>query len=254
MENETHYAEAVIDNGTFGTRTIRFETGRLAKQAMRLRRRVPGRRHHGAVGHHRFQAAQGPARLLPPHGGRRGAAVRRQDPRLLLPPGGPPLRGRDPHLPSDRPPAAPLLQEGPAQRDPDRRDDHGAQPRPPVRRGRDQRRLRFHDPGGPALLRPHRRHPRRPDQGPVGRLPDAHRARGRRLRHGRRGSRPGGRRRRDHDGRGRGHREDHPARPGRRRGPDRRGRRRRSGSREALHQGALQGPVGPRRQGCQAHR
>ncbi|MFI2619690.1 polyribonucleotide nucleotidyltransferase [Streptomyces sp. NPDC018584] len=33
MENETHYAEAVIDNGTFGTRTIRFETGRLARQA-----------------------------------------------------------------------------------------------------------------------------------------------------------------------------------------------------------------------------
>ncbi|GAA4948117.1 hypothetical protein GCM10023238_13030 [Streptomyces heliomycini] len=30
MENETHYAEAVIDNGSFGTRTIRFETGRLA--------------------------------------------------------------------------------------------------------------------------------------------------------------------------------------------------------------------------------
>jgi polyribonucleotide nucleotidyltransferase len=28
-----HSAEAVIDNGTFGTRTIRFETGRLAKQA-----------------------------------------------------------------------------------------------------------------------------------------------------------------------------------------------------------------------------
>ena len=33
MENETHYAEAVIDNGSFGTRTIRFETGRLAQQA-----------------------------------------------------------------------------------------------------------------------------------------------------------------------------------------------------------------------------
>lgn len=28
-----HSAEAVIDNGSFGTRTIRFETGRLAKQA-----------------------------------------------------------------------------------------------------------------------------------------------------------------------------------------------------------------------------
>ena len=28
-----HTAEAVIDNGAFGTRTIRFETGRLAQQA-----------------------------------------------------------------------------------------------------------------------------------------------------------------------------------------------------------------------------
>ena len=30
---EITVAEAVIDNGTFGTRTVRFETGRLAKQA-----------------------------------------------------------------------------------------------------------------------------------------------------------------------------------------------------------------------------
>ncbi len=30
---EIHTAEAVIDNGSFGTRTIRFETGRLARQA-----------------------------------------------------------------------------------------------------------------------------------------------------------------------------------------------------------------------------
>src|SRR5690606_37305347 len=30
---EIHFAEAVIDNGSFGTRTVRFETGRLAKQA-----------------------------------------------------------------------------------------------------------------------------------------------------------------------------------------------------------------------------
>ena len=29
----THEPYAVIDNGTFGTRTIRFETGRLAQQA-----------------------------------------------------------------------------------------------------------------------------------------------------------------------------------------------------------------------------
>lgn len=30
---EIQFAEAVIDNGHFGTRTVRFETGRLAKQA-----------------------------------------------------------------------------------------------------------------------------------------------------------------------------------------------------------------------------
>src|SRR3954462_768686 len=30
---DTQYAEAVLDNGTHGTRPIRFETGRLAKQA-----------------------------------------------------------------------------------------------------------------------------------------------------------------------------------------------------------------------------
>src|SRR6201994_1509285 len=32
-ENTVHETTAVIDNGRFGTRTIRFETGRLAKQA-----------------------------------------------------------------------------------------------------------------------------------------------------------------------------------------------------------------------------
>ncbi|MGA1595610.1 MAG: polyribonucleotide nucleotidyltransferase, partial [Candidatus Nanopelagicales bacterium] len=33
MEGSVTTAEAVIDNGSFGTRTIRFETGRLARQA-----------------------------------------------------------------------------------------------------------------------------------------------------------------------------------------------------------------------------
>jgi polyribonucleotide nucleotidyltransferase len=33
VENSVSSAEAVLDNGTFGTRTIRFETGRLARQA-----------------------------------------------------------------------------------------------------------------------------------------------------------------------------------------------------------------------------
>src|SRR6201990_723584 len=32
-EEKVHENNAVIDNGTFGTRTIRFETGRLARQA-----------------------------------------------------------------------------------------------------------------------------------------------------------------------------------------------------------------------------
>ena len=30
---EITVAEAVLDNGRFGTRTVRFETGRLARQA-----------------------------------------------------------------------------------------------------------------------------------------------------------------------------------------------------------------------------
>ena len=32
-ETKVHVADAVIDNGSFGTRTVRFETGRLARQA-----------------------------------------------------------------------------------------------------------------------------------------------------------------------------------------------------------------------------
>jgi hypothetical protein len=78
-------ASAVIDNGSFGTRTIRFETGRLAQQA------------NGAVVAYldeetmmlsatSLQAPQGEPGLLPPHGGRRGADVRRRpDPRVVLP-------------------------------------------------------------------------------------------------------------------------------------------------------------------------
>ena len=156
----------------------------------RLRRRLPGRRDHGAVGHHRVQAPQGEPRLLPADGGRRGADVRRgPHPRLVLPPRGPPVRGRDPHLPADRPAAAPVVRQGPAQRGPGRRDDHGAPPRAPVRRGRDQRRVAVHPAGRPAVLRPDRRRPGRPDRGPVGRLPDPRAARGGHLRHGRR--RPG---------------------------------------------------------------
>ena len=115
-------AEAVIDNGSFGTRTIRFETGRLARQAA-----------GSAVAYlddetmllSATTASKNPKdqlRLLPADGRRRGADVRRgPHPRLVLPPRGPALRGRDPHLPADRPAAAPVLRQGPAQRGPGRR-------------------------------------------------------------------------------------------------------------------------------------
>ena len=140
----------------------------------RLRRRLPRRRDHAAVGHHGRQAPQGPVRLLPADGRRRGADVRRRPhPRLVLPPRGPPERGRDPHLPADRPPAAP-----------------DASPRACATRSRSSSRSWRSTPTHlydvlainaaslstqlvrPAVLRPDRRRPRRPHRRPVGRLPD----------------------------------------------------------------------------------
>ena len=83
---EIQFAEATIDNGSFGTRTVRFETGRLAKQAggavaayldedtMLLSTTTAGKHPRKGI------------RLLPPDGRRRRAHVcRRQDPRLVLP-------------------------------------------------------------------------------------------------------------------------------------------------------------------------
>ncbi len=86
---------------------------------------------------------------------------------------GRPVRGRHPHLPPDRPSAAPDLQEGSAQRGPGRHHGDGARPRHPVRRPRDQRRVDVHSALRPAVLRPGRRRARRPHRRPVGRLPDA---------------------------------------------------------------------------------
>ena len=152
----------------------------------RLGDRLPRRRDHAALGHHRRQAAQGPLRLLPAHHRRRGADVRRgPDPRLVLPQRGPARRGRDPHLPADRPPAAPDVQEGPAQRGPGRHHRPGARPRHALRRARDQRGVAVHPALRPAVLRPGRRRPGGPHRGRVGRVPDPQPARGRRLRHGR---------------------------------------------------------------------
>ena len=172
----------------------------------RLRRGLPRRRDHDPLGHDRLEAAQGQPRLLPPHGRRRGAHVRRgSHPRLVLPSRGPPVRGRDPHLPPDRPPAAPVLRQGPAQRGPGRRDDHVAAPRRALRRRRDQRGLDV-DACSPACRSPARSAPpASPTSTALGRLPDPHPARAGHLRHGRRRPRARRRRGRDHDGRGRGH-------------------------------------------------
>ena len=60
-----HTADAFIDNGVFGTHTIRFETGRLARLANGSAVVYLGRRDHGAVGHHGVQAAQGGLDFFP---------------------------------------------------------------------------------------------------------------------------------------------------------------------------------------------
>ena len=86
IEEGVFESTAVIDNGSFGTRTIRFETGRLAQQAA------------GAVVAYlddetmllsattASKTPQGPLRLLPADDRRRGADVcRRAHPRLVLP-------------------------------------------------------------------------------------------------------------------------------------------------------------------------
>ncbi|PSK64161.1 hypothetical protein B0E53_03877 [Micromonospora sp. MH33] len=199
----------------------------------RLRHR-PARRDGRPLRHHRRQAAPGAVRLLPADRRRRGADVRRgPDPRLVLPPRGPAQRGRHPHLPADRPAAAPVVRQGPAQRGPGRRDRAGARPAAPVRRGGHQRRLDVDQALRPAVLRPDRRDPGRARRRPVGRLPDPGGAGPGHLRHGRGRPGTGRRRRRDHDGRGRGDAARRGPDLGRRHRPDRGDRGQRPGGRQA---------------------
>ncbi len=92
--------------------TLSFETGKLAPQSQGAVVASIG----GTTVLATANAAQGRARghrLLPPHRRRRGAGLRgRQDPRRLLPPGGPPERAGHPHLPAHRPPAAAVVPDG----------------------------------------------------------------------------------------------------------------------------------------------
>ena len=53
---EVTAAEAVIDNGAFGKRVVRFETGRLAKQAAGSAMALPGWSDRYPVCHHCWQA------------------------------------------------------------------------------------------------------------------------------------------------------------------------------------------------------
>ena len=213
-ESPVHETVATIDNGKFGTRTIRFETGRLARQAAGS---VVAYLDDDTMLLSATTASKSPKeqlRLLPADRGRRGADVRRRShPRLVLPPRGTPERGRDPHLPADRPAAAPVVRQGPAQRGAGRHHGHGAHPDHLYDVRGHQRGVGVDPAVRPAVQRPDRRRPGWPSiEGQWVAFPTYSAARAGDLRHGRR--RPGRcrvGRRRDHDGRGRGHRERHRA-------------------------------------------
>ena len=193
MEGQSiHTTEAVIDNGVHGTRTVRFETGRLARQAagsvaayldddtMLLSATTAGK--HPKEQFDFFPLTVDVEERMYAAGRIPGSFFRRE---------GRPERGRDPHLPADRPPAAPDVRQGPAQRGPGGHHRPRPAPQRPVRRRGHQRRVRLDPAVRPAVQRPGRRDPRGADQRragqrPVGRLPDPRADRHGRVRHGRR--------------------------------------------------------------------
>ena len=162
-------------------RTMSFEAGKLAQLADGAVA-GPHRRHRPAGHGHRGPVGTGGDRLLPPHRRHRGADLRRrQDPRLVLPPGGQDLGPGHPDLPADRPAAAPVVPRGLPQRGPRRRHHLRRRPGQPARRAGHQRRLRRADDLGHPLRRPHR--------GRAGRLHDRRRS-GSRTRPSRRARSP----------------------------------------------------------------
>lgn len=141
--------EAVIDNGTFGTRTIRFETGGwpgrppgsavayLDDDTMVLSATTASKKPKDNLDF--FPLTVDVEERMYAAGRIPGSFFRRE---------GRPSEDAILTCPADRPAAAPVVHQGPAQRDPGRRDDHGAAPRPPVRRRGDQRRVAVHAAGG----------------------------------------------------------------------------------------------------------
>ena len=122
----------------------------------RRRRRRQPRRHQGPDHDHR-RARQGLPAVLPPDHRGRGADVRGgAHPRLVLQARGPSRRVRHPDLPPDRPPAAPDLRRGPAQRGPGRQHDPADRPVRPLRRRRHERLVAGHHAVRAAVPRPGR--------------------------------------------------------------------------------------------------
>lgn len=149
MEGENlKFAEAIIDNGTFGKHVVRFEAGVLAQQA------------DGAAAVY----LDGDTMLLSATAAQKSPREsidffpltvdveedvrRRTHPRFVLPPRGPSQRERDPGLPPDRSAAASGLRQGSAQRGRGRGDRAGTQPAGRVRRGGDQCRIHVHQIAG----------------------------------------------------------------------------------------------------------
>ena len=181
---------------------------REAGQAGRRLRRRQGRRHDGAGDRRRADGRPRGRGLLPAHGRRRGADVRRrEDPRRFLQARGPPHRAGDPDRAHDRPPDPAALAEGLQERGARGLHDAVGRPRHRARHPLHQRRLGRADGLAAALPGPGGRRPDRTGRRRVRRQPDAagrrggEHARPDRRRHEGRADDDRGRRRRDPRGR-----------------------------------------------------
>ena len=158
-------AVAVLDNGRFGTRTVRFETGLLARQAagsatvyldddtMLLSATTAQSKPRDALDF--FPLTVDVEERMYAAGKIPGSFFRRE---------GRPSRGRDPHLPADRPPAAARFVKGLRNEVQVVVTVLALNPDKIVRRRRHQRRVAVHPARRPAVHRPGRRRPRRPDR------------------------------------------------------------------------------------------
>ena len=136
-----------------------------ARQAGRRRGRRPLGRHDDPRDGRRPAGRTAGRGLLPAHGRRRGADVRRrEDPGRLLQAGGARLRARDAHRTHDRPADPAALAEGLPQRGAGHLHRPLGRPRDAARHPLHQRRVRRAHDLAAAVPRPDRRGTRRPDR------------------------------------------------------------------------------------------